>query len=110
MPAGGAGGAHAYLPDRQGYLVRNDYHVVGPDLIIARGLGGGVAGQVHIGLGLHQQRLLVPDAAGAGESGKAQAVDAGAVPLGEYVACHEADVVARALVLGAGITQEHNEP
>ena len=110
MTAGGALGADAQGADGERDVVRDHKHVIRGDLVEAGGLADGLAREVHIGLGLHQQHVCLPDGAGGGQRAKARAVDADVLLPGKGVRGHEAGVVPGALIAQAGIAQEDDEP
>jgi hypothetical protein len=79
------------------------------DLVEAGGLGHGAAGVVHVGERLEEEDPLAPEVALAGDALEAGAPGGEAVGGRDPLGGHEADVVALAGVLVAGVAQAHPE-
>ena len=107
---GGAPLADAQLADGQSGVVRHHQHVVGGDFIEVGGGAGGLAGQVHIGNGLHDQHLFPGNGQGIGQRLEFQLLDGRLGSLGQLVGHHKAYVVAGIFILVAGVAQTDQQP
>ena len=110
VPAGGALVADAQLAERQRNVVVDNEHMVARDLIEPRRLAHRLAGEVHIGLRHHQQHARPAEFDQLRQRAEAQAVAAQALLVNEPLGGHEADVVARVLILLAVVPQTDEQP
>ena len=80
------------------------------DLVEAGRLAHRLAGQVHVGLGLHQQHRLAAQLALGRQRPEAQPVDGQALLPRQRIAGHEAGVVAGALIFEPRVAQKDHQP
>ena len=97
--------ADAELAQGQGHVVGDHQHPLGGDLVKPGGLAHGLAGEVHVGGGLHEEHRLAADEGGVGEGSVLELLDGDLLPVSQLVNDQEAHVVAGPLVLGAGVAQ-----
>ena len=107
---GGAAAADAQLPQGEGHVVRHHQHPLRRDLVKGSGGGNGIPGEIHIGLGLHQQHGLVAQTALGGEGLKAQPGRGDAGGFFQDLRRHEAHVVAGHGIFRSGIAQAYHQP
>ena len=110
VPAGGTLGADAKRADGQRDVVRENQNMLRGDFIEAGSLSDRLTGEIHIGLGLHQQDLLPADAALCRQCPEADAADADVVLLRKGIRRHKACVVPGPLIAKAGVSQENHKP
>ena len=97
------------LARQQVDLVVKHHHIARGELEKSRRLTNGAAALVHVGVGLEQQDFGAIEIAVAGEALEPLAPWPEAVPLGDPVKSHEADVVPIVGVFRPGISQPHEQ-
>ena len=100
----------AKIPCGQVHLIGHNEHMLRRDLIEAGGLAHRLSGQVHIGLGLHEQHPLAADSGHRREGFEFDPVDTHAVERFRPVSGHKPGIVAGLCIFRSGISQERNDP
>ena len=110
VTAGGAGGPHPQLAHGEGHVIVDHQHMVGGNFVELRSLMDGFAGEVHIGLGLHHQALLAPEADDVIGRFELHFVQFHVQLFRQQIHREKAHIVAGVLIFLAGIAQAHDEP
>ena len=110
MTTGGAGGPHPQLAHGEGHVIVDHQHMVGGNFVELRSLTDGFAGEVHIGLGLHHQALLAPEADDVIGRLELHFVQFHVQLFRQQIHREKAHIVAGVLIFLAGIAQAHDEP